>query len=510
MSAVAELFHAPSTDDAIDVLVSQHAQAKANILRIAEMMRGPEMLAAYGYFVASCDHERRYAPMIENVFIAEQAIKSLDAQYWDRAMDLTGVTDYMPDARRNEWRDSIRKMSTPAFTETDVRLTLKTLMSQRGEYLAEMVDEIFHGLSVEHVTNVPQGFGKRFIIESVKDGYGSWTYRKRGLIQSLRNVVAKILGRDPPAAYSTDALIRDQPPDGKWCWIDGYAFRMRLYMKGTAHLEIHEALAWRLNHILAFKHPMAIPAEFRAPRKAAKQAKSVVLVDNMLPPAVLNVLASCYKWQGDSGHSAAWLSADKHLRALVDGVLVGIGGTYTDGKWDFCYDPADVIREIVSNGMIPDSISHQFYQTPDEIAREMVDWAEIGENDACLEPSAGLGAIAKHMPRDRTLCIEVSRMRSDVLRAQGYDVRRQDFMAWGGHLRPSVVVMNPPYSEGRALTHVEAALGLLAPGGRLVALLPATMIGKIGREGFTAEWREPRKFPGVSIRVAILKMVRIQ
>lgn len=507
-TAVAPLFHAPSTDDAIDGLVAQYAIARANIEHIADLMSGPEMLAAYGYFVAGADHDRRYSTSPKGLFVADKAIKALDARYWDRAMELAGVMDYMPDGRRNEWRDSISKMATPPFTEADVRLTLKTLMAQRGEYLAEMVDEIFHGLSVEHVTNVPQGFGRRFIIEAVKGGYGSWECRKRGLIQSLRCVVAKILGREPPLAYSTDSLIRDQPSDGQWRWIDGHAFRMRLYLKGTAHLEIHEDLAWRLNQILSFKHPRAIPSTFREPRKASKRQKSVALIDNMLPPAVLRVLAACHKWDGNSGYSSAWGDADKHLRAQVEDVLVSIGGVYAGRRWEFAYNPADVIREIVSNGAIPDTASHQFYPTPDDIAADMVAWAEIGEDDQCLEPSAGLGAIAKHLPSDRTLCIEVSQLRCDVLKAQGFSVECADFLAWEASLRPSVVVMNPPYSEGRAFAHAHAALRLLAPGGRLLALLPATMIGKVSADGYSAEWREPRKFPGVSISVAILRVCK--
>jgi hypothetical protein len=65
--------------------------------------------------------------------------------------------------------------------------------------------------------------------------------------------------------------------------------------------------------------------------------------------------------------------------------------------------------------------------------------------------------------------------------------------------------MNPPYSEGRWLAHLQAAASLLAPGGRVVCILPASQRGKDLVPGLDYEWSEvfANQFAGTSIDVAI-------
>lgn len=63
---------------------------------------------------------------------------------------------------------------------------------------------------------------------------------------------------------------------------------VRAYLKGTAHLEVHPEMAWRLNMILANLYPMAIPPQFR--QKPKRAPKDFVLMDNPLPFAVLSQL----------------------------------------------------------------------------------------------------------------------------------------------------------------------------------------------------------------------------
>jgi hypothetical protein len=62
--------------------------------------------------------------------------------------------------------------------------------------------------------------------------------------------------------------------------------RAKAFQKGTAHLEIHPDMAWRLNDILAFLYPMAIPAEHR--QKPRTKAKTSALHSNLLPFSVLS------------------------------------------------------------------------------------------------------------------------------------------------------------------------------------------------------------------------------
>jgi 16S rRNA G1207 methylase RsmC len=59
-----------------------------------------------------------------------------------------------------------------------------------------------------------------------------------------------------------------------------------------------------------------------------------------------------------------------------------------------------------------------------------------------------------------------------VLQAKGYTVTHDDFLSlsWGPTF--DRVVMNPPFSDKRWRHHVEHAVGMLLPGGVLVAVLP--------------------------------------
>lgn len=87
--------------------------------------------------------------------------------------------------------------------------------------------------------------------------------------------------------------------DCRWWPVDGGAIRIRVYMVGTAHLEIHPEMAWRLNAVLAHLHPMAIPANAR--QRPAKKAKEWAAIQRPLPAAVLTTLAEADGVRHDRG-----------------------------------------------------------------------------------------------------------------------------------------------------------------------------------------------------------------
>src|SRR5574340_1280662 len=148
-------------------------------------------------------------------------------------------------------------------------------------------------------------------------------------------------------------------------------------------------------------------------------------------------------------------------------------------------------------------------------ARFAVELAEIGPGDTCLEPSAGIGGIADFLPAERTRCVEISDLHCKVLQAKGYDVVRENFIDWA-HIewckgtRFDRVVMNPPFSENRAQAHLEAAASLVKSGGRLVAILPASMCGKALLPGWAHAWSQvySGEFAGTGVSVSILTAER--
>lgn len=336
------------------------------------------------------------------------------------------------------------------------------------------------------------------ILARVFNEYGWTNHDMSGFIQDLRQVIAKFMGRDEPRWRVTDdALQEARIRHGEWLVMDGGALRVRAYLKGTAHLEVHLEMAWRLNCILAHLYPMAIPPQFR--QKPKKKLKDFTLMEKPLPFAVLAVLSGLKaeyhtpirrnKWDDPTpplttnpfNRRFDWRDEDKAIRGqagkvleMIGGVLIKAGPHKNINIWEFDYDPSRVLGEIVASGCIPDYQSHQFYPTPESLAERAVCEAEIQPGEKCLEPSAGIGNIAILMPADQTCCVEISTLHYRVLEAKGLTVEQADFIKWAQstNKRFDKVVMNPPFSEGRAKAHVESAASLVNRGGRLVAILP--------------------------------------
>lgn len=513
-------FFAPVSTDAIASMVAQCQAMRDRIEQLASAVTG-EMAVAMRYFLdGNADTNSRWAaPSVERLFQPGGAVAALNATYWSKALALTDVLDVMPQARRDEWNKSIMERTTPDFTEDTVRNTLADLINMRATFFAERVDGIFRGLSGEHVTNRPEGFGKRMIVANMLNDWGSADYSRAGLINDLRSVIARFMGRDEPKHSATQPLIeRLKGCWGEWVEVDGGSLRVRLYKKGTAHLEVHPDMAWRLNQILASLYPRAIPAEFRARPK--KRVREFDLIRKPLPFLVVEALACLEPAReriGDGFRGAQFrdipktrqfrFNASKDAIPDAERVLEAIGGVkQPGGHFLFDYEPGAVLAEIVVSGCIPDHRSHQFYPTPVGLAQRLVDLADIEGHHTVLEPSAGQGGLADLLPKERTTCVEISDLHCKVLEAKGHRVEQADFLTWQGQLFDRIA-MNPPFSEGRWQAHLEHAADMLAPGGRLAAILPEGARNRAGLlPGFSKEWHGPfdGEFAGTSVAVVIL------
>jgi hypothetical protein len=523
-------FFAPVSSDIFNELIGQYQSMRARVEAVAATVHG-ETEAAMDYFLEGNrdPHTGRYSVAAKKLFQLKGAIACLNAAYWSKTLALTDVLSLMPQKRRDEWNKTIHDMTTPDFTEEAVRPTIVELLNMRAQFVAERVDGIFRGLSGEHVTNAPEGFGKRMIIARVLSAYDTSDHSTCGLINDLRCVVAKFMGREEPSWHASSDLIPILKRRwGEWVTIDGGAIKIRLYKKGTAHMEVHPDMAWRLNSILANLYPLAIPAQFR--QKPKRKVKDFQMMARPLPFAVLALLGGMREatermepnWPerhrkipnsrkfDSSRHTGAGAEAGRVLQA-IGGTPAGKYGDY----FQFDYDPSEVLDEIVASGCIPDQKAHQFYPTPEALARIAVELADIGDTDLVLEPSAGQGGIADYLPKDRTTCIEISPLNCTVLKAKGHNVIEGDFIVWADHSPYDapfdVVVMNPPFSDGRAKLHTEFASTKVRPAGRLVAILPASMRGKdfLG-SGWVHEWSSvfDNEFSGTSVSVVMLKATR--
>jgi hypothetical protein len=566
-----EDFFAPASTDMIDGLIARYNFDRKRITEVAEFANGDVCKGVLHYFLAGNATDERGRLSMEmsasQLFSVSGAIAQLNASYWQEALNLTDVYDAMPQERRNEWNEQIRNPHgikkdyhqarrerentpelfnekgeyinpddawklppLPAFEDKSVRSTLSSLLSLRHQFLSERVDGIFRALSGEHVTNSPAAFSNRMIIAYLFNSYNSANHDRVGYINDLRCVIAKFMGREEPKWYSSNKIVEHARSyrRGQWVTLDGGALRLRAYKCGTAHLEVHPDMAYRLNQILAYMHPTAIPPEFR--QKPKRKSKEFVMMSRPLPFAVIDCLASLK--QEPTVHVDRWnqrmpgLTQNQNAKRFelrhdqdnklaleeAERVLQYLGGvrhTHENRFWyEFDYNPDDVISDIVCSGCVPDQKSHQFYPTPESVASQAIELADIGATDKCLEPSAGIGHIADLLPKGRTYCVEISPLHSEVLRAKGHDVITMDFLQFtGGYDR---IVMNPPFSEGRWQAHVAHAASLLNEGGKLVAIVPSSAANKHVLPGFTIKSTEPlnNEFAGTSVSVVILTIER--
>lgn len=167
-----EPFFAPMSADLVDSLIGQYKAARANVEALAAAVRDGQNASVLHYFVEGNVKEQRHSmpTTVDALFRVEGAIAQLNADFWSRALRLTDVMDYMPQARRDEWHEQIRNPEgrkagrhtsetelppLPEFEEATVRSTLTGLLHNRSQFLAERVDGIFRALSRQHVRGMP-------------------------------------------------------------------------------------------------------------------------------------------------------------------------------------------------------------------------------------------------------------------------------------------------------------------------------------------------------------------
>jgi predicted RNA methylase len=181
---------------------------------------------------------------------------------------------------------------------------------------------------------------------------------------------------------------------------------------------------------------------------------------------------------------------ERGLYLKVDKVLEACGG-----KWDrrakahlFDGDARERIEQVLALGEVTTNQDLGFFATPPELARQLVEMADVRPGHVVLEPSAGDGAIVDAILEREAGVFAIERddrrreaLIQRVFRAltlavvvhptYGYD----DFMEYQPSEPFDRVVMNPPFCKvglGDHLDHVRHAFSMLVPSGMLVSVMP--------------------------------------
>ncbi|WP_353226684.1 strawberry notch-like NTP hydrolase domain-containing protein [Novosphingobium sp.] len=188
------------------------------------------------------------------------------------------------------------------------------------------------------------------------------------------------------------------------------------------------------------------------------------------------------RWSVRDAHTALELAQVLRLREQPQLTLAS-----SPSAASTCFDclEAQLPRQSVRS---EEQIELQQFATPPRIAWLAARASALAPGDLVLEPSAGTGMLALWADKAgaRLVLNEISALRRDCIesvfpaaRVTGLDGELIDELL-DPALRPSVVLMNPPYSHGlerghdgrTGARHLRSAWNRLAPGGRLVAIMP--------------------------------------
>lgn len=381
----------------------------------------------------------------------DKIIKQLDVRYWSKLMEETKFLNYVSSKERTKWNDQLFNKDVPEFNAENINSTLSSFMKSLPALFSQRLKDAHDALSRSHKTNKAQKLEKRMIFAVMyPDNYswagGSYSENAVGAINDIRSTISQILGGEQLNHYDTKKLLENISRCdnyGEWVKIDPYV-AVRIYKKGTCHMEIHPRLLDQLNNILANGSLPDMSSDWY--EKEEKKIKTEF-------------------------HDLAFTSISNELR---DDLKKG------DGKHEifkYVKGHQKAVDYILNTGLIPDFKSHQFYPTPTEYAEELKKYIPL--TGSILEPSCGTGRLISGLESSRVTCLDISELFCKIVESQGYNSINTDFMKYDKSNKFDCIVMNPPYSKQRALLHIDKAKQHLNENGFILAIIPT---GKITQE----------------------------
>lgn len=203
----------------------------------------------------------------------------------------------------------------------------------------------------------------------------------------------------------------------------------------------------------------------------------------VLGPAVLKVLATI-EWDGDAAKITAG-QLDRKLYLAVNDALEAVGGKWSRKAKAHLFEgnQRDALEALIETGAFIRGLDlkQHFgeFETPEELADQLIGLARITDKDIVLEPSAGGGNLLKALAKvagPLIDAVEVQGKHHAALTKLADAVHVRDFLELTlAYFTPSGpftrIIMNPPFARQTDVDHVLHAWKFLGTGGRLVAIM---------------------------------------
>jgi hypothetical protein len=239
--------------------------------------------------------------------------------------------------------------------------------------------------------------------------------------------------------------------------------------------------------------PDEIEPKQAAPRQRAKRSAKttrqeddvVTVTKRAVSQDARNVLMRCMIGEDSVALPSGQL--DRPIYDEVNAILESLGGKWNRTRKAHIFadlkgvELAERFYEIAETGTWERAQDHGYYPTPEALVLHMVSLADIQPHHRVLEPSAGRGAIAlKVAPllasKNQLSTFELLEDNRKALSGLGFIIDGDDFLKFDGRHLFDRVLMNPPFAKGAAPRHVLHAMQMLKTGGKLVAIMPSSIM----------------------------------
>jgi predicted RNA methylase len=289
------------------------------------------------------------------------------------------------------------------------------------------------------------------------------------------------------------------------CPVTGLAERLGAQADAEAKAR-REAQRWQAQWQHALAHPGVpfpgdVPAEaYQGRAKASRGAwkrgsagKGASRVLNEDQRALLDMVIV-------DGQRARFTGGETPLWGELKLVLEQLGGTYKSGGkskdgsflFDDDMDVAAVIRAARETGEVLDKTLLGFFATSPELADRVVARVKLYPGARVLEPSAGMGALAKAVrraePAAAVSCVEILDENRAALERLGFELVARDFLEGDPTaVQPyDAIVANPPFDKGADVKHAAHMARFLRPGGTAAVITSGAVTFRSNAKKFRA------------------------